>query len=273
MGFFNGIKRALGFSENGDEHDDELDGIDGRAARSPYVNPFKNDKPAADEPNKTPSQPYTAPTTSLGDAEEGIVPMSKHMAAKQAAATHSTPDSTPSHTPAHTPAQVHQAVPAGLEKDINAVLQSYFASHGSQQTDDDSLRSRLKQSEDQRRALQARYNTLSQRVSDMESEAEKAEVEKKALLNKLKVAQMQANKSDNDALNQQIDSIAAEYKEKMELTNALLNEIRSEAVRKSKEAEQLREQLLELQKSDKQSQENSTILQQKIKDAQASISK
>ena len=47
MGFFNGIKRALGFSENGDEHDDELDGIDGRAARSPYVNPFKNDKPVA----------------------------------------------------------------------------------------------------------------------------------------------------------------------------------------------------------------------------------
>ena len=123
MGFFNGIKRALGFSENGDEHDDELDGIDGRAARSPYVNPFKNDKPTTDEPNKTPSQPYTAPTTSLGDDEEGIVPMSKHMAAKQAAATHSTPDSTPSHTPAHTPAQVHQAVPAGLEKDINAVLQ------------------------------------------------------------------------------------------------------------------------------------------------------
>ena len=73
MGFFNGIKRALGFSENGDEHDDELDGIDGRAARSPYVNPFKNDKPAADEPNKTPSQPYTEPTTSVGDAEEGLV--------------------------------------------------------------------------------------------------------------------------------------------------------------------------------------------------------
>ena len=87
MGFFNGIKRALGFSENGDEHDDELDGIDGRAARSPYVNPFKNDKPAADEPNKTPSQPYTAPTTSLGDAEEGIVPMSKHMAAKRGPTT------------------------------------------------------------------------------------------------------------------------------------------------------------------------------------------
>ena len=44
MGLFRSIKRAFGFSDNGDEPNDELDGINGeRAARRPYVNPFKND--------------------------------------------------------------------------------------------------------------------------------------------------------------------------------------------------------------------------------------
>ena len=54
MGFFNGIKRAFGFSDNGDEHDDELDGIDGRAARSPYVNPFRNDTSPAERHDAQP---------------------------------------------------------------------------------------------------------------------------------------------------------------------------------------------------------------------------
>ena len=44
-----------------------------------------------------------------------------------------------------------------------------------------------------------------------------------------------------------MESIATEYKEKMEVTNALLNEIRSEAARKTQEVEELRQKLDEAQ--------------------------
>ena len=92
MGFFNGIKRAFGFSDNGDEHDDELDGIDGRAARSPYVNPFRNDTSPAERHDAEPAVERVEPArkqvrpspSASADVEEGIVPRSKHEAVKKA---------------------------------------------------------------------------------------------------------------------------------------------------------------------------------------------
>lgn len=254
MGFFNGIKRAFGFSDNGDEHDDELDGIDGRAARSPYVNPFRNDTSPAErhdaepavgrvEPARKQAQP--SPSVSA-EVEEGIVPRSKHEAVKKAqqAAQEKVQQAVREAASAGS-----AKVPSALIDDIASVLSAHLGNMPATAAaaNDSPLRERLKDSENQRRALQTRYNTLAERVASLEGDIEHLEVEKKALQNKLKVAQVQSGAVADSSVEAQVENIATEYKEKMEVTNALLNEIRSEAARKTQEVEELRQKLDEAQ--------------------------
>ena len=254
MGFFNGIKRAFGFSDNGDEHDDELDGIDGRAARSPYVNPFRNDtspaerhdaEPAVERVEPARKQAQPSPSASP-EVEEGIVPRSKHEAVKKAqqqAAQEKVQQAVSEAASAGS-----AKVPSALIDDIASVLSAHLGNMPATAIANDSpLRERLKDSENQRRALQSRYNTLTERVASLEGDIEHLEVEKKALQNKLKVAQVQSGAVGDLSVEAQVESIATEYKEKMEVTNALLNEIRSEAARKTQEVEELRQKLDEAQ--------------------------
>ena len=254
MGFFNGIKRAFGFSDNGDEHDDELDGIDGRAARSPYVNPFRNDtspaerhdaEPAVERVEPARKQAQPSPSASP-EVEEGIVPRSKHEAVKKAqqqAAQEKVQQAVSEAASAGS-----AKVPSALIDDIASVLSAHLGNMPATAIANDSpLRERLKDSENQRRALQTRYNTLTERVASLEGDIEHLEVEKKALQNKLKVAQVQSGAVGDSSMEAQVESIATEYKEKMEVTNALLNEIRSEAARKTQEVEELRQKLDEAQ--------------------------
>ncbi len=253
MGFFNGIKRAFGFSDNGDEHDDELDGIDGRAARSPYVNPFRNDTSPAERHDSEPAverveparkQAQPSPSASA-EVEEGIVPRSKHEAVKKAqqAAQEKVQQAV-----SEAASAVSTKVPSALIDDIASVLSAHLGNMpATASTNDSPLRERLKDSENQRRALQTRYNTLTERIASLEGDIEHLEVEKKALQNKLKVAQVQSGAVGDSSVEAQVESIATEYKEKMEVTNALLNEIRSEAARKTQEVEELRQKLDEAQ--------------------------
>lgn len=250
MGFFNGIKRAFGFSDNGDEHDDELDGIDGRAARSPYVNPFRNDtspaerhdaEPAVERVEPARKQAQPSPSASP-EVEEGIVPRSKHEAVKKAqqAAQEKVQQAVSEAALAGS-----AKVPSALIDDIASVLSAHLGNMPA--TADSPLRERLKLSENERRVLQTRYNTLTERVASLEGDIEHLEVEKKALQNKLKVVQVQSGAVADSSVEAQVESIATEYKEKMEVTNALLNEIRSEAARKTQEVEELRQKLDEAQ--------------------------
>ena len=253
MGFFNGIKRAFGFSDNGDEHDDELDGIDGRAARSPYVNPFRNDtspaerhdaEPAVERVEPARKQVQPSPSASA-EVEEGIVPRSKHEAVKKAqqAAQEKVQQAVSEAASAGS-----AKVPSALIDDIASVLSAHLGNMPATAIANDSpLRERLKDSENQRRALQTRYNTLTERIASLEGDIEHLEVEKKALQNKLKVAQVQSGAVGDSSVEAQVENIATEYKEKMEVTNALLNEIRSEAARKTQEVEELRQKLDEAQ--------------------------
>ena len=255
MGFFNGIKRAFGFSDNGDEHDDELDGIDGRAARSPYVNPFRNDTSPAERHDAEPAVERVEPArkqvqqpspSASAEVEEGIVPRSKHEAVKKAqqqAAQEKVQQAVSEAASAGS-----AKVPSALIDDIASVLSAHLGNMPATAIANDSpLRERLKDSENQRRALQTRYNTLTERVASLEGDIEHLEVEKKALQNKLKVAQVQSGAVGDLSVEAQVESIATEYKEKMEVTNALLNEIRSEAARKTQEVEELRQKLDEAQ--------------------------
>ncbi len=253
MGFFNGIKRAFGFSDNGDEHDDELDGIDGRAARSPYVNPFRNDTPPAErhdaepavervEPARKQAQP--SPSASA-EVEEGIVPRSKHEAVKKAQQAAQEKEQ---QAVSEAALAGSAKVPSALIDDIASVLSAHLGNMPVTAVANDSpLRERLKDSENQRRALQTRYNTLTERIASLEGDIEHLEVEKKALQNKLKVVQVQSGAVGDSSVEAQVENIATEYKEKMEVTNALLNEIRSEAARKTQEVEELRQKLDEAQ--------------------------
>lgn len=254
MGFFNGIKRAFGFSDNGDEYDDELDGIDGRAARSPYVNPFRNDTSPAERHDAEPAVERVEPArkqvqpspSAIAEVEEGIVPRSKHEAVKKAqqqAAQEKVQQAVSEAASAGS-----AKVPSALIDDIASVLSAHLGNMpATAATNDSPLRERLKDSENQRRALQTRYNTLTERVASLEGDIEHLEVEKKALQNKLKVAQVQSGAVGDSSVEAQVESIATEYKEKMEVTNALLNEIRSEAARKTQEVEELRQKLDEAQ--------------------------
>lgn len=253
MGFFNGIKRAFGFSDNGDEHDDELDGIDGRAARSPYVNPFRNDTSPAERHDSEPAVERVEPArkqvqpspSASAEVEEGIVPRSKHEAVKKAqqAAQEKVQQAVSEAASAGS-----AKVPSALIDDIASVLSAHLGNMPATAIANDSpLRERLKDSENQRRALQTRYNTLTERVASLEGDIEHLEVEKKALQNKLKVAQVQSGAVADSSVEAQVENIATEYKEKMEVTNALLNEIRSEAARKTQEVEELRQKLDEAQ--------------------------
>lgn len=254
MGFFNGIKRAFGFSDNGDEHDDELDGIDGRAARSPYVNPFRNDTSPAERHDSEPTVERVEPArkqvqpspSASAEVEEGIVPRSRHEAVKKAqqqAAQEKVQQAVREAASAGS-----AKVPSALIDDIASVLSAHLGNMPATAAAADSpLRERLKDSENQRRALQTRYNTLTERVASLEGDIEHLEVEKKALQNKLKVAQVQSGAVADSSVVAQVESIATEYKEKMEVTNALLNEIRSEAARKTQEVEELRQKLDEAQ--------------------------
>ncbi len=253
MGFFNGIKRAFGFSDNGDEHDDELDGIDGRAARSPYVNPFRNDtspaerhdaEPAVERVEPARKQAQPSPSASA-EVEEGIVPRSKHEAVKKA---QQAAQEKVQQVVSEAASAGSTKVPSALIDDIASVLSAHLGNmSATAATNDSPLRERLKDSENQRRALQTRYNTLTERIASLEGDIEHLEVEKKALQNKLKVAQVQSGAVGDSSVEAQVESIATEYKEKMEVTNALLNEIRSEAARKTQEVEELRQKLDEAQ--------------------------
>lgn len=254
MGFFNGIKRAFGFSDNGDEHDDELDGIDGRAARSPYVNPFRNDTSPAERHDAEPAVERVEPArkqvqpspSAIAEVEEGIVPRSKHEAVKKA--QQQAAQEKVQQAVSEAASSGSAKVPSALIDDIASVLSAHLGNmHATAIANDSPLRERLKDSENQRRALQTRYNTLTERVASLEGDIEHLEVEKKALQNKLKVAQVQSGAVGDSSVEAQVESIATEYKEKMEVTNALLNEIRSEAARKTQEVEELRQKLDEAQ--------------------------
>lgn len=253
MGFFNGIKRAFGFSDNGDEHDDELDGIDGRAARSPYVNPFRNDTSPAERHDSEPAVERVEPArkqvqpspSASAEVEEGIVPRSKHEAVKKA---QQAAQEKVQQTVSEAASTASTKVPSALIDDIASVLSAHLGNMPATAIANDSpLRERLKDSENQRRALQTRYNTLAERIASLEGDIEHLEVEKKALQNKLKVAQVQSGAVGDSSVEAQVENIATEYKEKMEVTNALLNEIRSEAARKTQEVEELRQKLDEAQ--------------------------
>lgn len=127
-----------------------------------------------------------------------------------------------------------------------------------------------KMSEDrQKAALKERVRTLEDKVAAAEAEKEQYDLENKSLLNKLKVAQVKTDAvetaeaevrdltaqivelkrkmADGSAVDERVKQLEEEYNAKMEITNALLNELRTEAVRNKELFEEKASELSALQ--------------------------
>lgn len=144
----------------------------------------------------------------------------------------------------------------------------------------------VKMSEDrQKSALKERIRGLEDKVAAAEAEKEQYDLENKSLLNKLKVSQVRndANEeaekeiqeltaqvvalrkklAEGGADDERVKQLEEEYKSKMEINNALMNEIRNEAA-KSKEALGVKEaELADLNAKLVEAEAKATELEQK----------
>lgn len=135
-----------------------------------------------------------------------------------------------------------QAVPQSLIDEIAGIIGQYIDSTGSAGNIEivDNLRNQLKQSETRRTEQERRAATLLDQVAKLQNANEQLELEKKNLDSKLRVMQVKA-KGENPAA--AVDQLTSEYKQKMEITNQLLNDLRADAARKAKELERLKAQI------------------------------
>jgi myosin heavy subunit len=101
-------------------------------------------------------------------------------------------------TPARTEGNAETGLQAASERDKDAAAEQALAK----------AKEALRLAEAGRRAAQARANELAERMSALESENEQIELEKKSLLNKLKVMQVRAGEFDNPEAAQRVDDLA-----------------------------------------------------------------
>lgn len=197
MAFFRGLKRAFGFNADGDEVDDELDGVDGNASKHPYVNPFREHDGCRSAEQGTNVTGFTSATG--GEPASAIQ------------------DNMKPSSDDHTSAAV------------------------------ESLEEKLKVSEVQRASLQERNGVLASRIASLEGKQKQLELENKSLLKKIKMLQVQSGGNvapvQDSGGAKEIDMLTAEYKEKMSITNQLINDLRNDAVSKAKQIEELKSQL------------------------------
>lgn len=137
-----------------------------------------------------------------------------------------------------------------------------------------------KMSEDrQKAALKERVRTLEDKLATAEAEKEQYDLENKSLLNKLKVAQVKTDAvevaeaevrdltaqivelkrkmADGSAVDERVKQLEEEYNAKMEISNALLNELRAEAVRNK---ELFEEKVFELSSLQEKLTEKDTVI-------------
>ena len=164
--------------------------------------------------------------------------LQEHEAEGESQAAASQPDSQAA-TPTASP---QQAVPQSLIDEIAGLIGQYIDSTGSGGNIEivDNLRNQLKLSQAQAAEQERHAAALLDQVAKLQNANEQLALEKKNLDNKLRVMQVKAN-GQNPA--EAVDQLTSEYKQKMEITNQLLNDLRADAARKAKELERLKAQI------------------------------
>lgn len=140
-------------------------------------------------------------------------------------------------------------LPQDLIDDLVRVLAAHMPSiavtqESSVPEHDLELERQLAEAKQQRDKLQSQNESMEKQISILHEERKQAELEKRSLLSKLKMAQMRDDDGNGKAVaTAEIDGIIEEYKLKMTVTNALINDLRSDAAAKGKEIERLKEAL------------------------------
>ena len=272
MGLFRSIKRAFGFSDNGDEPNDELDGINGeRAARRPYVNPFKND----DKPEQETGSFEGAPGETTSDEVteqllgEVIAIVNRNL---------------PPFVVDNLDVEAERkSIGEALKPSVDAFMKQVKAEAATDHRHDKDtiaeLQEKAKTTEAQRRAVLAKYNDLQNKVATLEAEREQLELENKSLLNKMKVMKVKAGDTDfsdideavatMDSSKREMEALTEEYQKKMEITNALLAEFRADSSAKAEDLKKLNETLAQKEKAVEELEARCKAMEEQLAEAQS----
>ena len=272
MGLFRSIKRAFGFSDNGDEPNDELDGINGeRAARRPYVNPFKND----DKPEQETGSFEGAPGETTSDEVteqllgEVIAIVNRNL---------------PPFVVDNLDVEAERkSIGEALKPSVDAFMKQVKAEAATDHRHDKDtiaeLQEKAKTTEAQRRAVLAKYNDLQNKVATLEAEREQLELENKSLLNKMKVMKVKAGDTDfsdideavatMDSSKREMEALTEEYQKKMEITNALLAEFRADSSAKAEDLKKLNETLVQKEKALEELEARCKAMEEQLAEAQS----
>ena len=232
MDFFTKLKRAFGFSSDGDEIDDEVEITPHKSSRSHSAYSRKDEKEQAGTDRHA-----DRPVTDSEAIENADLDEIKRMLAHLTAITEK------KEVQAHATTERQEAAPAAP-------------------ADNAELREKLQVSEAQRRAAQTRANDMSLKIEEMQLAIDSLEVDKKALLNKLRIAQMRAgivtDAGETDAeldslVDQQakIEELTKKVAEQDELTKKLNSEL-AEAASRLEVAAQVKKRLGEIEQEAKE---------------------
>ncbi len=214
MDFFCRFKHLFGLSKSKVELVDELDQIESGATHTP-----RTDKP------------FKQQAENIMSAQE----MSK------------------AKTPKQENCQVNPHLSQALIDDIVKVITAHLNNSNDESSAQQiaSLQEKLTVSEAKRQALQVRNNDLSAKVTTMTGEIEHLDIERRSLLNKIKVMQVRATNGEKNANDgnenhrqqAEIEQITEEFKEKMDISRALIDDLRKDAAAKAQEIEELKSKL------------------------------
>lgn len=309
MGLFNGLKRALGLSDDYEEEDD-LEGMDSNY-RTPYVNPFKKGddtvtdlsslapreeasvvvnepQPVAEVEEKLPDGVFDGIITIInGNLPEFVrdcIDIEKERKAVYVAMGPQFRDYVRNLRRSSLDEARQQWVDERTRLTSKISQTELRAEEAVKKANE--IKDRLMSEERQRRAIVERSHDLEARIADLEAQHEQDQLQNKGLLNKVKVMQLKADEAQKDAeeitrlsalvneqrrqlmeandaevrmaelstenenlradieeLKQKADTTAIEdeYKSKMEVTNALINQLRTAATQKEQDVMALTE--------------------------------
>lgn len=270
MAFFRALKRAFGFSDNGDERDDELDGINGeRAVKRPYANPFKND-----DADQTDTDENGSDASSL--SADGIT--EQLLTEVIAIVNQNLPPFVVDNLDVEAERKaIGDSLKPSVDAFVSQLRQEEQGKADSNKALIAELQEKAKVTEAQRRAVLAKYNDLQNKVANLEAEREQFELENKSLLNKIKVMKVKAGDTDFSDIDQavasidsskkELESLTQEYQTKMEITNALLSELRADAATKAEEVKKLNQELVDAQQHSEELEKQVEQLEKQLEEA------
>lgn len=258
MSFFRGLKRALGWSGDNEDEDDYIT----------YETPSKDEQPEAEkkdivvEFNDTNEIPEGVFDGLIEIVNSNLSPMVLKCLDVEAEKKYLYEALGPKFSAFIKETKEKSLSVARVEWErekatMNSAIEDYKARCETAEKDMNDMKA-VKMSEDrQKAALKERIRNLEDKVATAEAEKEQYDLENKSLLNKLKVSQvknaaieesekeiqeltaqvvaLKKEIAEGGADDEKIKALEEEYKSKMEINNALINEILAEAA-KNKEA-------------------------------------